>query len=259
MTDTTKKKGASVATKITTTEAPQSENNTKENFQQMILSRLEGDPEKVIEFASKAAKALTKIVAQKPKKVIIQGEQYLEFEDWQTIGRFYGATVGIEWTKLIQKENIVIGYEARAIVYLHGQIISSAEAECLRDEFNWKNKPQFQLRSMAQTRAGAKALRNVFAWVAVLAGYKPCPAEEMINNEEIVIEEEIEQEPFNKQNEPPISERQLELIGNLMEQKKISISMIKEWVIQKFGKSSAKDLTSKEASEVINALIKKNS
>jgi hypothetical protein len=39
--------------------------------------------------------------------------------------------------------------------------------------------PMFQLRSMAQTRAGSKCLRNCFAWVAVLAGYKPTPAEEM--------------------------------------------------------------------------------
>ena len=32
---------------------------------------------------------------------------------------------------------------------------------------------------MAQTRAQAKALRNVLAWVVVMAGYAPTPAEEM--------------------------------------------------------------------------------
>jgi len=32
---------------------------------------------------------------------------------------------------------------------------------------------------MAQTRACAKALRNVLAWVVVLAGYRATPAEEM--------------------------------------------------------------------------------
>ena len=32
---------------------------------------------------------------------------------------------------------------------------------------------------MAQTRACAKALSNLFKWVVVLAGYKPTPAEEM--------------------------------------------------------------------------------
>jgi hypothetical protein len=44
-------------------------------------------------------------------------------------------------------------------------------------------KPLFQLRSMAQTRACAKALRSIFAWVVVLAGYKPTPAEEMTGHE----------------------------------------------------------------------------
>jgi hypothetical protein len=47
------------------------------------------------------------------------------------------------------------------------------------DESKWSDKPLYQLRSMAQTRAQAKALRGVLAWVAVLAGYNPTPAEEM--------------------------------------------------------------------------------
>ena len=116
---------------------------------------------------------------------MINGEQYLEFEDWQTLGRFYGATVGVEWTKPLREEidekgnTKLIGYEAKAIVYIKGEIVSSAEAMCLFTERNWKGKDEFTLRSMAQTRASAKALRNVLAWVAVLGGFKPTPLEEM--------------------------------------------------------------------------------
>jgi hypothetical protein len=40
--------------------------------------------------------------------------------------------------------------------------------------------PSFQLRSMAQTRAGAKGFSNVFRWVVTMAGFKGTPAEEMI-------------------------------------------------------------------------------
>lgn len=40
--------------------------------------------------------------------------------------------------------------------------------------------PLFQLRSMAQTRAAAKVLREAFSWVVVLAGFAPTPAEEII-------------------------------------------------------------------------------
>ena len=72
---------------------------------------------------------------------------------------------------------------------------------CLNDEENWSTRakfawvdgkrtkvgdipvPLFQLKSMAQTRAGAKAFRMVVGWVVVLAGYKPTPAEEMTGDE----------------------------------------------------------------------------
>lgn len=139
------------------------------------------EPEKEVEFAARAAKALKSIIERKPKKVIINGEQYLEFEDWQTIARFFNTTVGTEKTKKItDEEGKLIGYEATAVVYnSQGIKIGSAEASCLRDEDNWKGKPEFQLKSMAQTRACAKALRNIFGWVVVLAGYKTTPAEEL--------------------------------------------------------------------------------
>jgi len=55
---------------------------------------------------------------------------------------------------------------------------------CLNDEPTWARKPLFQLRSMSQTRASAKALRNCLAWVAVLAGYEPSVAEEMTGDEQ---------------------------------------------------------------------------
>lgn len=145
------------------------------------VSLAQQDPEQVLEFAHKAAKALTDVIAAKPKKVMIRGEQYLTFEDFQTLGRFYGVTAGIEWCKAATDERKAFGYEARAIAYHAGHIISAAEASCFRTESLWFDKPSFQIKSMAQTRAAAKALRNVLAWVVVLAGYKPCPAEEMID------------------------------------------------------------------------------
>lgn len=58
----------------------------------------------------------------------------------------------------------------------------------MQDEPNWRGKPLFQLKSMAQTRACAKALRNVLAWVVVLAGYAPTPSEEMTHAERIPTE-----------------------------------------------------------------------
>src|SRR6185503_14433724 len=121
---------------------------------------LEGDPKQQLEYAQKAASALMERVAMKKKKVIIGGKEYLEFGDWQTLARFFGATVGVEWTKPIERNGKLEGYEARAIVYQHGETISAAEASCLRAEKNWASRDEFAVKSMAQTRASAKALRN---------------------------------------------------------------------------------------------------
>ena len=61
-------------------------------------------------------------------------------------------------------------------------------------------KPLFQLRSMAQTRAEAKALKSVFGWVVVLAGYRPTPAEELTGHEDF--------ERGNSQQKPPVQQPQ---------------------------------------------------
>lgn len=136
-------------------------------------------PKVVLEEAQKAAKALKEVLDNKPRKVMFNNEQYLEFEDWQTVGRFYGVTAKVVSSTLIDVDGIK-GFEAKAeAVRADGVVVSCADAMCLKDERNWKDKPLFQLRSMAQTRACSKALRNVLSWVVVLAGYKPTPAEEM--------------------------------------------------------------------------------
>jgi len=137
-------------------------------------------PKVVLEEAAEAARALRQIIEAKPHKIVLNGKTYLQFEDWQTLGRFYGVTaVGRSTNPVLFGK--VQGFESHAEALLVGsdQVISRAEAMCLDDEANWKNKPLYQLRSMAQTRACAKALRNVLAWVVVLAGYAPTPAEEM--------------------------------------------------------------------------------
>ena len=159
-------------------------------------------PEVVLENAKLAAKALVTVLSQKKKPVMMNGEQYLEFEDWQTAGQFYGYTVRTGDAVLVEIDGVK-GAKAHAdlIDVKTGLVLGGAEAYCMRDEEKWNTRPKyewqgedkdarrvkvsdepvpwFQLASMAQTRAGAKAFRNRLAWVVVLAGYKPTPAEEM--------------------------------------------------------------------------------
>lgn len=142
--------------------------------------KIDRAPSEVLAEAQTAARALLGVINAKPKKVVFNGEQYLEFEDWQTVARFYGLTVRTLRTQSIQLGE-TRGFEAFAeVVHLaSGAVVSAADAMCLSDEPNWSRKPLFQLRSMAQTRACAKALRNALAWVVVLAGFRPTPAEEL--------------------------------------------------------------------------------
>jgi hypothetical protein len=136
-------------------------------------------PEIVLQEAAKAAQALREVIERKPNKCVINGKTFLQFEDWQTLGRFYGVTAAARSTAYIEQGR-VRGYECHAeAIRADGQVISAAQAMCLDDESKWADKPLFQLRSMAQTRAQAKVLRNVLAWVVVMAGYAPTPAEEM--------------------------------------------------------------------------------
>ncbi len=170
-----------------------------------VAIEVERDPEEVIAAATRAAKALERVLANKRKKVVINGEQYLEFEDWQTLGQFYGYTVRTLEAKPIEIGGAVGAYARAELIEIRtGEIIGGADAYCMRDEDRWDKRPWFQLASMAQTRAGAKALRNRLAWVAVLAGYKPTPAEEMQEGE---FREEPKQEHFCPIHNVPFQKR----------------------------------------------------
>lgn len=195
-----------------------------EQQQQLAVVR---PPEIVLEEARRAAVALKEVIAAKPNPVLFNNEQYLEFEDWQTVGRFYGISPRVVSTKYVEFGEIK-GWEAtaEAVQVATNRMVSRAESMCLNDEEKWRGRPKyewhyhkksggmsasdpgrdeiiwekkgeknlpkksrilvgeeavplFQLRSMAQTRACAKAMRNALAWVVVLAGFKPTPAEEL--------------------------------------------------------------------------------
>ena len=141
-------------------------------------------PQEIVNFGTNAAKVLKDVVSKAGLLKNINGNQYMMFEGWQTVAKFFKTNAGIEWTKpvrdIVDGNDQIVGFEARAYVKKEdGTIISTAESYCGMDEDNWKGKPLFAVKSMAQTRASAKALRQVYSWVVVLAGYQPKPVEEM--------------------------------------------------------------------------------
>ena len=219
----------------------------------------EGTPKAIVRQAIEAAKTLQKIVSSRPKKLVISGKQYPFFEDWQTLGWFYNTTAKVSSTNELMEDGKLIGFRAVAIALKNGEEISAGEAECTFDEDNWKGKPRFQLRSMAQTRACSKALRNCLAWIAVLAGYEPTPAEEL--------DREETQAPQSKSSPvkapaspvaPPPSE-----VATQAQRKKIFFSArqmgyqdneVRVIMKDKWGVEHTKELTKEQASSLIQMI-----
>lgn len=142
-------------------------------------------PQQDTEFAHASAKLLVDIVRKNGWARKLGGQsEHLQYEAWQTVGKYYGYTVKTHDAEYVRIDN-TWGFKAKATVVNEntGVIVGGAEAYCMSDEGNWSRKPKFQLASMAQTRAGSKALRQILGFVVALAGYNPTPMEEITGDE----------------------------------------------------------------------------
>jgi hypothetical protein len=149
------------------------------------------NPDLVLAKASGIAKVLHDVVVKQGMSVKIGSSPrpYLKVEAWTTCGAMMGLFPKVEYSRpgtftyIDPKTNEPVqysGWEAGVVVVnTQGVELGRAEAQCTRGESNWKNRDDFALRSMAQTRAMGKALRMPLGWIAVLAGYEATPAEEM--------------------------------------------------------------------------------
>jgi hypothetical protein len=139
------------------------------------------NPAEVVSRAAVVAKTLADLVRRQKLIVRIGKSDHVRVEGWTLLGSMLGVFPVVEWTRPLTDDNGgQIGWEARVEARTrNGEIVGAAEAECLRDETNWKGRDDFALRSMAQTRAVSKALRLPLGFVMQLAGFDPTPAEEM--------------------------------------------------------------------------------
>jgi len=140
---------------------------------------VQASPSEVIAAAKAQAEAVMDVVESKRLYQLIRGKKFLQVEAWELIGQFNGTIAKVESVERVEIGD-VSGYKATAVLIdREGKEIGRAEALCMGDEPNWRNKPEYQLMSMAQTRAVSKVHRLRYSWIAVLAGYEPTPAEEM--------------------------------------------------------------------------------
>ena len=136
-------------------------------------------PNMIINEAQVMATALYQVVEKQHLYMDIQGKKYLQLEAWQLLGKFCNVHGVVESVQPVEYFGAK-GFEAKAVVRdSDGVVIAAAEAVCLDDEQNWKGKPWFQLKSMAQTRSLSKVYRSCLSFIVSIAGYAPTPLEEM--------------------------------------------------------------------------------
>jgi hypothetical protein len=116
------------------------------------------------------------IIDSQKMYTIIQGKKHTRIEAWLTLG----AILGILPREASITELPDGSYEARVdLLNRAGVIVGGASALCGVEEPRWSKAERYARRSMATTRATAKAYRLAFGWIAQLSGLEPTPAEEM--------------------------------------------------------------------------------
>ena len=119
--------------------------------------------------------------------VRIGSSDHVRVEGWTMLGSLLGVYPILQWTKpIVDDAGQGFGWEARVEARTRtGELVGAAEAMCTRSEKNWAQRDEHALRSMAQTRATSKALRQPLGFVITLAGFDPTPAEEMPRDEPV--------------------------------------------------------------------------
>lgn len=144
----TRRQGGNMRAAEVETENPVEIETNKEivpiEHSELALAR---EPAIVLSEAKRAAEALRDVISKKANPVIMNGEQYLEFEDWQLVAQFYGCSVKIVSTAPVSIGEY-IGFEAKAVVYnmRTNEEVGSAEAMCLNDEEKWSGRPRYEWR-----------------------------------------------------------------------------------------------------------------
>ncbi len=138
--------------------------------------------EKALAIAKESVKGLMKVIKAKPKPLIINGKQYMEYPDWQLIGLYFGITTRVDKVQEINEifektekdgtitsESRFMGYVVEVSAIKYSQVISTTTAECSRHEKQWQSKDRNQMREMAQIRAKRSVLKDVLRWVFSMA------------------------------------------------------------------------------------------
>ena len=181
----------------------------------------------------------------------IRGKQYPKVEWWTTIGATLGLFPVVMYSRKLDRTSET-AYEARVEVRHGDNVVAAGEALCSSQEDQWKDAPEYSIKSMAITRATGKAYRIPLSFLAVMAGLAPTNAEEI----------PVDGKDFNQSPQPPqqASVKQLDYIFSLAQDLygDAAYRRIGLHISINLGKDSGKDLTRQEASEIIEHLLNGN-
>lgn len=219
--------------------------------QQVTLFRTD-DPDEVVARATKTANTLANVIREQKLSTNIKGREHVRVEGWSLLGTMLGVFPVCTETRKTE-DGWIARVEART---LSGAVVGAAEAICSRSENTWKNRDDYALCSMAQTRATSKALRQPLGFVMTLAGFAETPAEEMPREERPANEPRASQDQRDQLD--AILKRLNELAPKEQHQESWGQS-VKRFCELQFDKSASVDLTPPEMDEAIsfaNGLLK---
>lgn len=195
-----------------------------------------GDPVGTIDRARVVSAQLAPIVERGKLYNIINGKKYVRCEGWTSMAAMLGCFPHVDHSRRIATENNAVQYESRVTLKTPmGNLIGSGEAICSSEEKNWRDRDEFAIKSMAQTRAVGKACRLCFSWIMTLAGFEATPAEEVVS----------ETESFHKPSasNKPITEKQLKWFHFKVKKSGISHEDVKQAMVNLTGKTTSRDMT----------------
>lgn len=139
------------------------------------------DIEQILSVASAQASAIMKVIEEKHLSVRIGSGKHILIEAWTALAQANRKRFDTIELRVDDSPN---AYTVRACVGLRdidtGELVAKAWASCSKSEKLWKDRDDYAVESMAQTRAAGKVARLVYGWVIALAGYSATPAEEVV-------------------------------------------------------------------------------
>lgn len=132
------------------------------------------------------SEVFNKFVATHPQMAIYKdGKQYLKAEAWQYLLGQLGLFPSCDCISMVHTNEKTGEQEFKGVkvevtlTSKEGLQLCKSMMVARTDEDWLKDKPEYAVYGMAQTRAISRAARNVYGWVAVEAGFEATPWDEM--------------------------------------------------------------------------------